>query len=71
MNDSEYGKALARSLVALLLPPNFFKVADVAHQQTCPTCGRKLVNTYRRGKEYRCRRCWESADAERSEEETT
>ena len=35
---------------------------DVLHQQTCPVCGRKLVNTYRRGNEWKCRVCWEEAD---------
>ena len=34
----------------------------VLHQQTCPVCGRNLVNTYRRGNEWKCRVCWEEAD---------
>ncbi len=39
-----------------------FKPAkSVAHQQTCPECGRTLVNLYRRGVEWKCRRCWEEA----------
>ena len=29
------------------------------HQQTCPVCGRKLVNTYLRDGVWKCRRCWE------------
>lgn len=36
----------------------------VAHQETCPECGRTLVNVYRRGKVWKCRRCWEAQDAE-------
>ena len=32
----------------------------VKHQQTCPVCGRTLVNTYRHGDTWKCRRCWES-----------
>lgn len=39
-----------------------FKPAKpVRHQQTCPVCGRKLVNTYLRDGEWKCRRCWEEA----------
>ena len=34
----------------------------VAHQQTCPVCGRTLVNTYRRGTEWKCKKCWEKED---------
>lgn len=30
----------------------------VAHQQTCPVCGRTLVNIYRRGKVWKCKKCW-------------
>lgn len=37
-----------------------FKPAKpVRHQQTCPVCGRKLVNTYLRDGVWKCRRCWE------------
>lgn len=31
----------------------------VRHQQTCPVCGRRLVNTYLRDGKWKCRRCWE------------
>lgn len=31
----------------------------VRHQQTCPVCGRKLVNTYLLDGRWMCRRCWE------------
>lgn len=34
----------------------------VRHQQTCPVCGRKLVNTYRRQGQWKCRRCWETEE---------
>ena len=32
----------------------------VLHQQTCPVCGRKLVNLYvgARG-EWKCKQCWD------------
>lgn len=33
----------------------------VRHQQTCPVCGRKPVNTYLRNGVWKCRRCWEEA----------
>lgn len=29
----------------------------VKHQQTCPVCGRNLVNTYYLDGEWKCRRC--------------
>ena len=38
--------------------------ATVVHQETCPCCGAKLVNLYRRDNEWRCRRCWEKHDAD-------
>ena len=31
----------------------------VVHHQTCPCCGAKLVNLYRKDKEWKCRKCWE------------
>lgn len=34
----------------------------VRHRQTCPVCGRKLVNTYLRDGQRKCRRCWEEAE---------
>ncbi|MBD5169339.1 MAG: hypothetical protein HDT20_04355 [Oscillibacter sp.] len=46
----------------------------VRHQQTCPVCGRKLVNTYFRDGVWKCRRCWEElnhADAEGQHEKST
>ena len=36
----------------------------VVHHETCPCCGAKLVNLYRRDKEWKCRRCWEKHDKE-------
>lgn len=41
-----------------------YRNSTVAHQETCPICGAKLVNLYRRGNEWRCRRCWEKHDAD-------
>ena len=31
----------------------------VRHQQTCPVCGRTLVNIYLRGGVWKCKRCWD------------
>ena len=47
-----------------MVPPDYirrmFKPAKpVRHQQTCPVCGRKLVNTYLKDGAWKCRRCWE------------
>lgn len=33
----------------------------VVHRETCPICGRQRVNLYRKGNEWKCRRCWEEA----------
>ena len=33
----------------------------VRHQQICPVCGRKMVNTYLRNGVWKCRRCWGEA----------
>lgn len=38
--------------------------ATVVHHETCPRCGAKLVNLYRRDSVWMCRRCWEKHDAE-------
>lgn len=37
--------------------------ATVVHHETCPYCGAKLVNLYRRENVWMCRRCWEKHDA--------
>ena len=33
------------------------KKVDVVHRETCPVCGKQLVNLYRYGKEWLCRTC--------------
>ena len=38
--------------------------ATVVHHETCPICGRKLVNLYLRENEWKCRLCWEKHDAD-------
>lgn len=38
--------------------PEKIRDSNVFHHQTCPECGRTLVNLYRFGKEKKCRRCW-------------
>lgn len=35
---------------------------NTAHQQTCPACGRTLVNLYRRHGAWKCRRCHEKEE---------
>ena len=40
----------------------FFKEqtkSAVRHRETCPECGRKLVNLYWRKSGWKCRACWE------------
>lgn len=36
----------------------------VRHQQTCPVCGRTLVNTYLREGEWKCKKCWDLEGSE-------
>ena len=31
---------------------------DIRHRQTCPICGKTLVNLYRIGSEWKCQKCW-------------
>ena len=35
---------------------------SVVHQQTCPVCGRTLVNLYLRNKEWKCKKCWDKEE---------
>lgn len=37
---------------------------DKRNRQTCPACGQKLVNTYLRNGEWKCRKCWEATGRE-------
>ena len=43
--------------------------ATVLHHETCPVCGRKLVNIYRRegGKDWMCLQCWRDAERKKTE----
>ena len=41
---------------------SFFKEqtkSAVRHRETCPVCGKKLVNLYWRKSGWKCRACWE------------
>lgn len=40
------------------------RTKTVVHHETCPCCGSKLVNLYRRDSIWRCRKCWEKYDVE-------
>ena len=42
-------------LPKLILKPD----KGVIHRQTCPECGRKLVNPYKCDNAWKCRHCWE------------
>lgn len=46
-------------------PPTFRirPAKPVRHQETCPVCGRSLVNLYRRDKEWKCKKCWDKEDS--------
>lgn len=34
----------------------------VRERETCPDCGKKLVNLYFKGGEWKCKKCWEEND---------
>lgn len=56
MND--YINNWSSELAALFKPSK-----PICHQKTCPACGRKLVNIYRRDGVWKCRNCWVSDEA--------
>lgn len=45
------------------------KKVDVLHRETCPVCGKRLVNIYRYGKEWLCRTCKIAAEKKDTEVE--
>lgn len=49
--------------IPFLLWKHFHPEKPIAHQQTCPVCGRGLVNLYKRNGVWKCRRCWEEETA--------
>lgn len=54
MYDPEFPDELKK----MLGRASMLRAVKVRHQQTCPDCGRTLVNTYREGNVWKCRRCW-------------
>ena len=56
INDSPYTYAadFYRTIRKLFDPGK-----PVRHQQTCPVCGRTLVNTYQRDGVWKCKKCWD------------
>ena len=39
----------------------------VVHHETCPCCGRKLVNLYLKDGQWQCKACWDKEAANVSE----
>lgn len=37
----------------------------VLHHQTCPVCGRQRVNLYDRGRDWKCKKCWDAFTQEK------
>ena len=33
--------------------------SPVRRQETCPCCGKKMTNIYRRDEEWKCKACWD------------
>lgn len=43
------------------------RTRTILHHETCPCCGAKLVNLYRKSPDdskWMCRKCWEKAETE-------
>ena len=36
----------------------------VRHQQTCPVCGKRMVNTYLKNGIWKCKKCWDEEGGE-------
>lgn len=47
------------SMFQEFLKMNNIKRATVKHQEVCPDCGKKLVNLYRKGNVFKCKKCWD------------
>jgi ribosomal protein L37AE/L43A len=46
-----------------LLPKLKFRSDNgIKRDQVCPVCGRKRVNIYLRGSEWKCKKCWDGED---------
>lgn len=41
----------------------------IRHHQTCPVCGRTLVNTYLRDGVWKCKKCWDEETDKKVETE--
>lgn len=41
------------------------KAKSVRHRQTCPVCGRTLVNLYWKDGKWKCKKCWDAEDTEK------
>ena len=62
--NGPYSSVMDDEIRRLMRRINNARNATVVHHETCPCCGRKLVNLYRREKEWKCRLCWEAQDKE-------
>lgn len=45
-----------------LLKKLFKPGKPIRHQETCPVCGRTMVNIYRRDGVWMCKKCWDKDD---------
>lgn len=62
--DYPYNESFDDEMARIMRRWNKNRNATVIHHETCPICGRKLVNLYRRENEWKCRLCWEKHDAD-------
>ena len=49
-------------LYSCLTPKIRPKGSNVQHHETCPVCGRLLVNLYLRNGEWKCKQCWDALE---------
>lgn len=56
--DEEFQRTMRKLRIA--------RTKTIIHHETCPCCGAKLVNLYRKSPEdskWQCRKCWEKEEA--------
>ena len=56
------------SFMAGQILPKLKPEKPVRYQQTCPVCGRTLVNTYFRNGEWKCKKCWDTKGDNKEDE---
>lgn len=60
--NGPYSSIMDDELKRIMRRINNARTQTVVHHETCPCCGKKLVNLYRKSledKEWKCKACWD------------